>query len=170
MTATRRGLTVLTAMTLAAVAGAPATAMTRAKSSPSAPVTLAPPAGWFHSANGKVVAQSEADLTAAVPSGPRARIIRVKRGKKGVNALVKRITTAERSDPELVDGPTDLASSSADLAGIVITFSETAKGVRLVRRYVIVTAPNRAPSLVVLEAPEAQWSGALDTLVTIPQR
>jgi len=170
MITTGRRLTVLIALSLGLVAGSPATAMALVQSSSSASVTLTTPAGWFQSADGKVVAQSEADLTAAVPSGPRARIIGITRAKKGVRALVKRIAVAGRSGPKLVDGPTNLASSSPGLAGIVITFSETARRVRLVRRYVIVTAPSATPSLVVLEAPEAKWAGAVDTLMTIPQR
>jgi hypothetical protein len=83
-----------------------------------------------------------------------------------VSPLVKRVTKAEGSDPELVDGPTDVTLGSGSLSGTAITFSVTVRGARLVRRYVIVNPPDGEPSLVLLEAPEAQWAEAVDTLMT----
>ena len=162
----RRALIVLVGLTLGFGTGASATAASRAQSTGSAPVTLVAPAGWFTSADGKVVAQAEADLSAAVPAGPRAQVIKVRRAKQGVSPLTKRITAAEGSDPELVDGPTDVTLGSGSLTGTVITFSVTVRGERLVQRYVIVNPPDGEPSLILLEAPEAQWAGAVDTLMT----
>lgn len=163
----RRGLIVLVGLTLMVGTGVSAMAASSAQSPESLPVTLVAPDGWFTSEDGTVIAEVEADLSAAIPSGPRAQVVGVPSTKPGVKPLVKRFKNAGGSDPDIVDGPTDVTIGSDEaLEGTVMTLSVTVSGERLVRRYVIVNAPGETPALVVLEAPEAQWADAVDTLMT----
>ncbi|MEX0665495.1 MAG: hypothetical protein WD598_12110 [Acidimicrobiia bacterium] len=162
-----RVLMALVVLALGVGAGVAAMAASRAQSAGPLPVTLVAPDGWFASADGTVIAEVEADLSAAIPSGPRAQVVGVPSTKLGLKPLVKRFKNAGGSDPELVDGPTDVTLGSREsLTGTVITLSVTVQGERLVRRYVIVNPPGETPALVVLEAPEAQWTEAVDALMT----
>ena len=144
--------------------GAPALAGRGAQPSPGS-VALQAPAGWSASADGKAVAEAKADLTAKVPSGPRARIVRTRQKKKRERAVVKDIKRATKSDPELVDGPTDATFGATGAPGTVTTFAVTTKGSRLVQRYVVVEPPGETSTVIVLEAPESQWDAAEPTLM-----
>jgi len=162
----RRLVTVALAIATACAMTAPAVAASRRQGSDSSSVTLVKPAGWFESDDSAVVAQNEADLTAEVPSGPRARIVTVKHPKKTkTKALVKKITSAVESDPELVDGPSASTFGASDVPGTVITFSIDAGGGRIVQRYVLLSPPGGTPTLIVLEAPEDQFAGAEQSLM-----
>ena len=85
--------------------------------------------------------------------------------KKGTKAFVKRINATEASSPELVDGPADVTVGADDLKSTEITLSLSIKGTRIVRRTVVVHVFGSTPTVIVLEAPEAQWDGVVDTLM-----
>jgi hypothetical protein len=82
-----------------------------------------------------------------------------------VNPVVKRITASQKSQPEIVDGPTATTVGASSAPATVITFSVTVSGTYLVQRYVLLEPPKRNATLIVLEAPEAQWAGAEHTLM-----
>jgi hypothetical protein len=168
MSIARRTLVVLFGSTLALAFWASAIAGSPAQTSSSPAVTLIAPTDWLRSDDGNVVTALEADLTADVPSGPRARIVTVKHPKKAkARTIVKGITAAAAEfDSELIDAPTTATFGAADVPGTVITFSVTVRGTRLVQRYVLVTPTGGEATLVVLEAPEAQWEVAEGTLLS----
>ena len=163
-----RVLVAVVAVTVAGLLCVP-TAAAPARAKP----VLVVPNGWVRSADGKVVAQARADLTAKVPSGPRARLAITGRHRsvrlgRALNTatLTKQLTALAGADPALVDGPTVVTVGSSK--AVEITFSETVGGVRLVRRSLSGTVAGTTWS-VVLEAPETAWAGAVDTLMTIPR-
>jgi hypothetical protein len=162
----RRSLITLVGIALVLSFSAPAMARSGGQTSSSDEVTLVTPAGWFASDDGTVVAEVEADLTSDVPSGPRARIVTLKHPKKTkTKALMKKITAAETSAPELFDDPTTSTFGAADVPGSVITFSITVDGTPIVQRYVFLAPPGGTSTLVLLEAPEARWADVEQSLM-----
>jgi hypothetical protein len=118
-------------------------------------VELNVPAGWVKSADGLRAASTAKELNAAIPTGPRVRVVK-STGK------VANLTEERGPGVAVVDGPkrTTIEGRAA--------FSLTLKETDVIRHYLVAKSPTGKTVMFVLEAPAERYPTHAARLATIP--
>ena len=135
-------------------------------------VTLTLPAGWVSAETGEsglVVAERQGDLTAVVPQGPRLAVEPGNTDPPDPEALVSAIAgaggDAAAARLEVVEEPETVRVGPEE--GVAIGLREGEGESAVIKRYVIVSADGITVYQFLLEAPEGEWDGSVDTLEAI---
>jgi len=125
------------------------------------PFGIAAPTGWAVAADGLAIAESEADLTADEPSGPRILI------SHGLEEDPLAVLAAE-GDIEVVEDPFTAAVLGGVDATVIVLSEVGASGGVTIQEHIVLGGDEAA--LITLEAPADQWvsrSADLEEIVSL---
>jgi hypothetical protein len=127
-------------------------------------IRLNVPSGWAVSADGLTAALREADLGAAVPGGPRVRVL-LGGASLDLEALGG---SAEQNAPaaQPVGDPERVEIEGRPVAAV--TLRETEGATVVMRRYLAGSSPSGVPVLFVLEAPADQFDANAAVMAQVP--
>lgn len=125
-------------------------------------VGLYVPKGWAQSADGLTAAARQADLAAAVPAGPRVRVVQPSGDAEAAGA---RLADAldDHGNVEVVSEPAQTVIGANPAVAVTLVDQSG-----VTRRYLAAVSPTGAPVLFILEAPQADYDANAETLAGVP--